>query len=118
MPVSATWAYGPNPVTEGGYKTLAVTFGGAGLAPGQTFAFRLDADPASIEGPAPDPNGSGGISGFEHIGASVTVGLVDGSSVGGEVFSQGSAGGGMATLASTCRLHPSCRCRQWMAHRW
>ena len=106
VPVSATWAYGPNPVTEGGYKALAVTFGGAGLAAGQTFAFRLDADPASIEGPAPGPNESGGISGFEHIGASVTVGLVDGSSVGGEVFSQGSAGGGMATLASILSAAP------------
>ena len=106
VPVSATWAYGPNPVTEGGYKTLAVTFGGAGLAAGQTFAFRLDADPASIEGPAPGPNESGGISGFEHIGASVTVGLVDGSSVGGEVFTQGSAGGGMATLASSLSAAP------------
>src|SRR5688500_5451406 len=31
VPVSATWSYGPNPVTEGGYKSLAVTFGGAGL---------------------------------------------------------------------------------------
>ena len=98
VPVSATWAYGPNPVTEGGYKTLAVTFGGAGLAAGQTFAFRLDADPASIEGPSPGPNESGSISGFEHIGASVTVGTVDGGSIGGEVFTQGSAGGGMATL--------------------
>ena len=78
VPVSATWTYGPNPVTEGGYKTLAVTFGGAGLAAGQTFAFRLDADPASIEGPSPGPNESGSISGFEHIGALVTVGLVDG----------------------------------------
>ena len=106
VPVSATWAYGPNPVTEGGYKTLAVTFGGAGLAAGQTFAFRLDADPASIEGPAPGPNESGGISGFEHIGASVTVGLVDGSSVSGEVFTQGSAGGGMATLASILLAAP------------
>ena len=64
--MSATWAYGPKPVTEGGYKTLAVTFGGAGLAAGQTFAFRLDADPASIEGPPPGPNEAGGISGFEH----------------------------------------------------
>ncbi|CAN7752285.1 malectin domain-containing carbohydrate-binding protein [Variovorax sp. LjRoot84] len=101
VPVSATWAYGPNPVTEGGYKTLVVTFGGAGLAAGQTFAFRLDADPASIEGPAPGPNESGSISGFEHIGASVTVGTVDGGSLGGEVFTQGSAGGGMATLSSS-----------------
>ena len=105
-PVGATWSYGPNPVTEGGYKTLTVTFDGAGLAAGQTFAFRLDADPASIEGPSPGPNESGSISGFEHLGALVSVGLVDGSSVGGEVFSQGSAGGGMATLASSLSAAP------------
>ena len=117
-PVSATWAYGPNPVTEGGYKTLVVTFGGAGLAAGQTFAFRLDADPASIEGPSPGPNESGSISGFEHVGASVTVGLVDGSSVGGEVFTQGSAGGGTATLVSSLSAAPSSRCRRWGARRW
>ena len=106
VPVSATWAYGPNPVTEGGYKTLAVTFGGAGLAAGQTFAFRLDADPASIEGPSPGPNESGSISGFEHIGALVTVGTVDGGTIGGEVFTQGSAGGGMATLSSSLPAAP------------
>jgi hypothetical protein len=106
VPVSATWAYGPNPVTEGGYSTLAVTFGGAGLAAGQTFAFRLDADPASIEGPAPGPNESGSISGFEHIGASVTAGTVDGGSITGEVFTQGSAGGGMATLGSALLAAP------------
>jgi hypothetical protein len=106
VPVSATWSYGPNPVTEGGYKTLTVTFGGAGLAAGQTFAFRLDADPASIEGPSPGPNESGSISGFEHVGALVTVGTVDGSTISGEVFTQGSAGGGMATLGSSLPAAP------------
>ncbi|WP_170303436.1 hypothetical protein, partial [Reyranella soli] len=105
-PVSATWAYGPNPVTEGGYKTLTVTFDGAGLAAGQTFAFRLDADPASIEGPSPGPNESGSISGFEHLGASVSVGLVDGSSASSEVFTQGSPGGGMATLGASLSAAP------------
>ncbi|MFZ5779479.1 MAG: Calx-beta domain-containing protein, partial [Pseudomonadota bacterium] len=106
IPVSATWAYGPNPVTDGGYKTLLVTFGDAGLTAGETFAFRLDADPASIEGPSPGPNESGSISGFEHVGASVTVGFVDGSSLGGEVFTQGSAGGGMATLTAGLQAAP------------
>ncbi|MGD9886273.1 MAG: hypothetical protein AB7U95_39895, partial [Reyranella sp.] len=98
-PVGATWAYGPNPVTEGGYKTLDVTFGGAGLAPGQTYHFRLDADPASISGPSPGPNEAGSISGFEHVGAKATIGLVDGTSQSAEVFTQGSAGGGMATVS-------------------
>ncbi|HZX82003.1 MAG TPA: hypothetical protein VFF19_00465, partial [Reyranella sp.] len=106
VPVSATWTYGPNPVTEGGYKTLTVTFGGAGLAAGQTFAFRLDADPASIEGPSPGPNESGSISGFEHVGALVIVGTVDGATISGEVFTQGSAGGGMATLGSSLPAAP------------
>jgi hypothetical protein len=36
----------------------------------------------------------------------VTVGLVDGSSVGGEVFTQGSAGGGTATLVSSLSAAP------------
>ena len=95
-PVPATWTYGP--VTEGGYKTLQVTFGSGGLAAGQTFGFRLDADPASIEGPSPGPNEAGSISGFEHIGAAVTVGLANGASHTAEVFTQGTAGGGTATL--------------------
>ncbi len=106
VPVSASWLYGPTPVTEGGYKTLAVTFGGDGLAAGQTFAFRLDADPASIDGPSPGPNEAGSISGFEHVGASVGVGLVDGSALQAEVFTQGSAGGGLATLLASPAAPP------------
>jgi hypothetical protein len=97
-PVGATWTFGPSPVTEGGYKTLTLTFNGAGLGPGQSFSFRLDADPASIEGPAPGPNEAGSISGFEHVGAAVTIGLAGGATHTAEVFVDGSAGGGQATL--------------------
>src|SRR5262249_51446364 len=78
-PVTATHVFGPAMVTEGGYKTLTVHLDGAGLAPGQTFSFRVDVDPASINGPSPGPNEAGSISGFEQLGASITVGYADGS---------------------------------------
>ncbi|MBX3503219.1 MAG: hypothetical protein KF889_27565 [Alphaproteobacteria bacterium] len=104
--ISASWSYGPTPVTEGGYKTLTVTFDGSGLAPGQTFSFRLDADPASIEGPAPGPNEAGSISGFEHVGAALTIGLAGGATHTAEVFVDGSAGGGVATVLQQLSAAP------------
>ncbi|OFX04777.1 MAG: hypothetical protein A3D94_02755 [Alphaproteobacteria bacterium RIFCSPHIGHO2_12_FULL_66_14] len=105
-PVPATWSFGPSEVTEGGYKTLSVNFGSGGLAASQTFGFRIDADPASIDGPSPGPNEAGSISGFEHIGASVTIGLSDGSQQTVEVFTQGTAGGGTATFFPTLLPEP------------
>ncbi len=98
--VAASWAYGPVVVTEGGYTTLTVELGGGGLAFGQTLSFRVDVDPASIEGPAPGPNEAGSISGFEQTGALVTVGYADGSSQSAKVFADGTAGGGQARLVA------------------
>ena len=101
-PVTATWAFGPTVITEGGYKTLSVTLDGAGLEPGQTFSFRVDVDPASIDGPnSSDPNHPGSVSGFEHLGASVTVNYAVGASQTAEVFSDGSAGGGQAVIGTS-----------------
>src|SRR5262249_4470062 len=80
-------------------KTLTVNLAGTGLAPGQTFSFRVDVDPASINGPSPGPNAAGSISGFEELGASVTVNYAGGSSQVAEVFTDGSAGGGQAVLS-------------------
>ena len=100
-PVTATRVFGPTVVTEGGYKTLTVNLGGAGLAAGQTFSFAVDVDPASITGSSPGPNEAGSISGFEQLGASVTVGYAGGSSQTAEVFTDGSAGGGQAILGSS-----------------
>jgi hypothetical protein len=100
-PVGATAVFGPTVVTEGGYKTLTVNLDGSGLAAGQTFSFKVDVDPASINGPAPGPNEAGSISGFEHLGALVTIGYADGSSQAAEVFTDGSSGGGKAIFAPT-----------------
>ena len=51
--------------------------------------------------PIPTYNHPGAVSGFEHLGASVTVNYADGSSQTAEVFSDGSAGGGQAVIGTS-----------------
>ena len=61
-----------------GYDALEITFGDFG--PGESFGFSVDVDPSSIRGiDAPGPNGSGGVSGLELVGATVEVEFDDGS---------------------------------------
>lgn len=96
-PVTATAGLS-DPIGNGGFKTLTVTFDSP-LLGGQSFDFGLDQDPISIEGlPASGPNASGSVSGAEQIGSLVTVNYANGVSQSAEVFTDTSAGGGMAVI--------------------
>ncbi|MBA3484333.1 MAG: PQQ-dependent sugar dehydrogenase [Pirellulales bacterium] len=69
---------------DGGFDKLEVFF--TNFDPGETFTFRLDIDPTSIKGSAaPGPGGSAHVSGLEISGATVTVNLVGGGSLTGQL---------------------------------
>lgn len=76
--VTATAAY-QDPLA-GGYRTLSVSLGGPGLAPGETMRFSIDVDPTSITGlPRFVGSGPGQISGAELTGALFSAGFADGA---------------------------------------
>ncbi len=68
--------------------------------PGESIVFGVDVDPTTIQGVA-GSGGAGAISGLELTGSPVLVTLSDGSSLAGQLFGDGSNGGGQAALSAT-----------------
>lgn len=86
-----------NGTTAEGYDVLELTL--AGFDPGETLTFSIDVDPTSIKGvSAPGPGDSGSVSGLELAGTDVSVGFDNGAQLVGEAFTDGSAGGAIATV--------------------
>ena len=95
------------PHGNGGFEVLTIDFAGSGFDPGETLGFSIDADPTSIEGvTAPGPGEAGSVSGLELVGATVTVEFDDGSSHTASLYSDGSAGGGFATMNAAVAVAP------------
>lgn len=95
------------PHGNGGFEVLTIDFAGGGFDPGETLGFSIDADPTSIEGvTAPGPGEAGSVSGLELVGATITVEFDDGSSHTANLWSDGSLGGGVATMEQTVSPAP------------
>ncbi len=81
--------------SQGGYRVLRVNF--FGFEPGDTLQFSLDVDPNSIKDLS-GVEGPGRVSGLEWAGAQITAEFNTGKAIVGNVFEEGSAGGGRAIL--------------------
>ncbi|WP_051941854.1 malectin domain-containing carbohydrate-binding protein [Maribacter forsetii] len=81
-----------------GFDGVAVDF--TDFNSGETFYFGADMDPTSIKGDL-SAGDSGSISGFELIGAKVTVYFANGQSYTSALWDQGSLGGSDAIITET-----------------
>lgn len=81
---------------EEGYDILTLDF--TDFNPNELFAFGVDMDPTSIKGDL-STGDAGSISGFELIGAAVTVEFADGQTITANLFDEGSLGGSAAVIA-------------------
>ncbi len=93
------------PFGNGGFQQLQINFGDFGA--GEFADFSIDVDPTSIEGEvSPGPNGAGGVSGLELVGATITLNFDDSSIVTGQLFGDGTDGGSFATLDNAALTAP------------
>ncbi|WP_233131755.1 malectin domain-containing carbohydrate-binding protein [Robiginitalea sediminis] len=88
---------------NGGFDVLTVNF--TGFDPGESFQFTTDVDPNSIQGVA-GAGAAGAVSGYELIGATVTISYSDGSTLTGSLYEDGSLGGSQV-LAETLPTAPT-----------
>jgi hypothetical protein len=87
-----------------GYDELTLDF--TDFNPGELFAFGVDMDPTTIKGDLTAGN-AGSISGFELIGATVTIQFANGALLTTSLFDEGSAGGSDAIVNQTANdLNP------------
>lgn len=94
-------AYGSphnNTDNDDGYDQLNLTF--TDFNPGEVFSFSADIDPTTIKGNN-DPDHAGAISGLELVGSTFTVEFSDGTILSGNIWEQGSFGGGQLALSNT-----------------
>ena len=85
-------------VPGNGWDGMALNFDD--FNPGESIVFGVDVDPTTIQGAA-GSGGAGAVSGLELTGSPVLVTLSDGSSLAGQLFGDGSNGGGQAALSAT-----------------
>jgi hypothetical protein len=89
---------------NGGFDVLDIAF--TDFDPAEQFFFTTDVDPNSIQGVAGAGN-AGAVSGYELIGATVTVTFSNGETLVGSILEDGSLGGGQATLGGTAPAAPT-----------
>ncbi|MEQ9031364.1 MAG: malectin domain-containing carbohydrate-binding protein, partial [Aggregatilineales bacterium] len=91
---------------DAGYFGLTITFDD--FNPTELFGFSVDMDPSSIKGDT-TPGGSGGISGMELIGSTVTVTFEDGTIITAPVWLDGvqSNAGGRVVIGQFAPVAPS-----------
>ena len=89
---------------NGGYDVMAMSF--TDFDPAEKFDFTVDIDPNSIKD-VPGAGGAGAVSGFELIGATITITFSDGSTVVSSLYEDGSLGGGQAVVAPNALATPS-----------
>ncbi|GAB4398930.1 MAG: hypothetical protein OHK0053_18310 [Microscillaceae bacterium] len=78
-----------------GFDVLTLTF--TDFNPGEIYAFGVDMDPTTIKGDL-TAGDAGAISGFELVGATVTVTFANGTQYTTSLFDEGSLGGSDAVL--------------------
>ena len=89
---------------NGGFDILTASF--ADFDPGENFTFSTDIDPNSIQGVAGAGN-AGAVSGYELIGATVTVTFSDGSTLVSSLYEDGSLGGSQAVVTQGASEPPT-----------
>lgn len=89
---------------NGGFDIMSIDF--TEFDPGESFDFAVDIDPNSIQGVA-GAGAAGAVSGFELIGAAVTVTFNDNSTITSSIYEDGSLGGGQTIVALQAPLAPS-----------
>jgi len=82
---------------EEGYDEMTLDF--TDFNPNEVFAFGVDMDPTSIKGDL-STGDAGSISGFELIGATVTITFADGTTLQSNLWDEGSLGGSQAVVAA------------------
>ncbi len=80
---------------NGGFDVLTTTF--TDFDPGETFSFSVDVDPNSIQG-VQGAGAAGAVSGYELIGATLTLTFSDGSTLVSNLYEDGSLGGSQAVI--------------------
>lgn len=89
---------------NGGFDRIAMEF--TDFQQGETFTFSVDIDPNSIQGVAGAGN-AGAVSGYELVGATLTITFDDGTSqavVAGSLFEDGSLGGAAGVVSTETTL--------------
>jgi len=81
---------------EGGFDVFTISFTNFDL--GEQFIFTTDVDPNSIQG-VPGAGDAGSVSGYELIGATITVEFSDESILTASLYEEGSLGGAQAIVA-------------------
>ncbi|MFK7925208.1 MAG: malectin domain-containing carbohydrate-binding protein [Bacteroidia bacterium] len=89
---------------QGGFDVMTIDFNE--FDPTESFGWTVDLDPNSIQG-VPGAGGAGAVSGYELIGATITISFSDGSTLVGNLFEEGSLGGSNALIAPTPTVAPS-----------
>ncbi len=89
---------------NGGYDIIGMNF--TDFDSNEKFDFTVDIDPNSIKD-VPGAGGAGSVSGFELIGATITITFSDGSTVVSSLYEDGSLGGGQAIVAPNALPTPS-----------
>ncbi len=89
---------------NGGFDVLTLGFND--FEPGESVFFNLDIDPNSIKD-VPGAGNAGAVSGYEVVGATVTVTFSDGSTLVSSLFEMGNLGGAQAIVANNAPAAPS-----------
>ncbi|MFS4448042.1 malectin domain-containing carbohydrate-binding protein [Maribacter sp. 2307UL18-2] len=89
---------------NGGFDVMSIDF--KEFDPGEIFTFATDIDPNSIQA-VPGAGAAGSVSGFEVVGATVTISFSDGSNLTTSIYEDGSLGGGQAIAALDTPVTPS-----------
>ncbi|WP_198664879.1 immunoglobulin-like domain-containing protein [Lewinella sp. IMCC34191] len=89
---------------NGGFDVLTTNF--TDFDPGESFSMTTDIDPNSIQGVEGAGN-AGAVSGYELIGATVTVTFSNGSTLVSSLYEDGSLGGAQAVVTATAPAAPT-----------
>lgn len=89
---------------QGGFDVLTVNF--TDFNNGESFFFTTDIDPNSIQG-VPGAGNAGAVSGYELVGATVTMTFADGSTIVSSLYEDGSLGGAQAVVANGATAAPT-----------
>lgn len=89
---------------NGGFDIMSIDF--SEFDPGESFDFSVDIDPNSIQGVA-GAGAAGSVSGYELIGASVSIEFSDGSTIVSSLYEDGSLGGSQTVAAADAPTAPS-----------
>ncbi len=89
---------------NGGFDVLSMDF--TDFDPGEIFTFSVDVDPNSIQG-VPGAGAAGAVSGYELVGATLTLTFSDGSTLVSSLYEDGSLGGSQAVVSAGAPATPT-----------